>query len=95
MYKNQGESNIKSILLLSNKYKYKHNGCQAKVDHLDKPNSFLISITVEAIGVTPQRVGEENHDSSKYSNDAECQQKGWNAPISCIVFYILNAKNVT
>ena len=79
MYKNQEESNIKSILLLTNKYKYKQKECQTKVDKPDKPNSFLTSLTVEAIGFTPQRVGEENHDSIKYSNDAECQQKEWNS----------------
>ena len=75
MYKNQEESNIKSILILTNKYKHKQNDYQTKVDKPDKPNSFLTSLTVEDIGVTPQRVGEENHDSSKDSNDAECQQK--------------------
>ena len=79
MYKIQEGSKIKSILLLTNKYKYKQNECQTKVDPPDKRNSFLTSLTSEAIGVTPQRVGEEIHDSSKYSNDAECQQKEWNS----------------
>ena len=79
MHKNQEASKIKSILLLTNKYKYKQNECQTKVDPPGKRNSFLTSLTSEAIGVTPQTVGEEIHDSSKYSNDAECQQKEWNS----------------
>ena len=79
MHKNQEESKIKSILLLTNIYKYKQNKCQTKVDPKDKPNSFLTSLASKAIGLTPQRVGEENHESSKYSNDAECQQKQWNS----------------
>ena len=79
MYENQEASKIKSILLLTNKYKYKQNECQTKVDPTDKRNSFLTSLTSAAFGVPPQRVGEEIHDSSKYSNDAECQQKEWNS----------------
>ena len=79
MYENQEKSKIKSILLLTNKYKYKQNECQTKVDPPDKRNSFLTSLTSAAFGVPPQRVGEEIHDSSKYSNDAECQQKEWNS----------------
>ena len=79
MHKNQEGSKIKSILLLTNKYKYKQNECQTKVDPPDKRNSFLTSLTSEGIGLTPQTVGEEIYDSSKYSNDAECQQKEWNS----------------
>jgi hypothetical protein len=45
------------------------------VDPPGKATSFLPSLTSAAIGVTPQRVEVEIHDSSKYSNDAEYEQK--------------------
>jgi hypothetical protein len=64
MYENQEGSKIKSIFLLTNKYKYKQNECQTKGDPPGKPNSFFTSLTSEAIGPTPQRVRARLHKTA-------------------------------